>query len=742
MDGQKNYGGLDRFRMIAAVLVVAIHTSPLASFSADADFFLTRVLARIAVPFFFMVTGQFVLADCLEWREDGAAAGNYGARNKSGMKAVKPGTTTGVCAGKVQRYIKKIAVLYGASILLYIPIGIYAGHYKGLGAPAAFRMLVFDGTFYHLWYFPACIMGVAIVYALSRFLSIRGVTAAAGILYVIGLFGDSYFGLIQDLPVISDIYKFGFRIFSYTRNGIFFTPVFLVLGAIAGKRNLMEDRRKNIWFCSGGLVISFLLMTAEAFTLRYFEVQRHDSMYIMLIPVMVFLYELLLAWNQKPSKALRTISLWIYILHPAMIIVVRGAAKVLHMEKIMVGNSLIHYAAVLALAAAASVGMRKNLVSDYKKNDNFPRGRAWIELDREALQHNVETLRSRLPGNCRLMPAVKADAYGHGAVLVAKELNRMGIDAFCVASASEGVELRRQGIEGEILVLGYTHPRQFPLLWQYHLIQTVIDYSYAVQLNGLGRRIHVHIGIDTGMHRLGERSENTDRICRIFEMENLEVDGIFTHLSAADTMQPREREFTGMQAKEFYKVIDELEKRGYHCPKIHMQSSYGVLNYPKLAGDYARVGIALYGVLSTGEDTEQWKNFLRPVLSLKTRVAAVKDLYAGETAGYGLAFAADHDMKIAALAIGYADGVPRALSNGVGEVLIGGCRAPIVGRICMDQMLVDVSHIPGVKAGDEAVLIGKSGKESISAADLAEWTGTITNEILSRLGARLERMVV
>lgn len=487
--------------------------------------------------------------------------------------------------------------------------------------------------------------------------------------------------------------------------------------------------------------ISFLLMTAEAFTLRYFEVQRHDSMYIMLIPVMVFLYELLLAWNQKPSKALRTISLWIYILHPAMIIVVRGAAKVLHMEKIMVENSLVHYAAVLALAAAASVGMKKNLISE-RKNDNFPRGRAWIELDREALQHNVETLRSRLPGNCRLMPAVKADAYGHGAVLVSKELNRMGIDAFCVASASEGVELRRQGIEGEILVLGYTHPRQFPLLWRYHLIQTVIDYSYAVRLNEFGRKIHVHIGIDTGMHRLGERSENTDRICRIFEMENLEVDGIFTHLSAADTMQPREREFTGMQAAEFYKVIDELEKRGYHCPKIHMQSSYGVLNYPKLAGDYARVGIALYGVLSTREDTEQWKNFLRPVLSLKTRVAAVKDLYAGETAGYGLGFTADHDMKIAALAVGYADGVPRALSNGVGEVLIGGCRVPVVGRICMDQMLVDVSHIPGVKAGDEAVLIGKSGKESISAADLAEWTGTITNEILSRLGARLERIVM
>lgn len=501
------------------------------------------------------------------------------------------------------------------------------------------------------------------------------------------------------------------------------------------------------------LAVLFLLMTAEAFTLRHFKVQRHDSMYLMLVPVMMLLYELLLGWDRKSSKALRTISLWIYILHPAVIIVVRGAAKVAHMEKLLVENSLVHYMVVVALSAFAAERIagimkwkgrrgRTGMSSKQQKSDNFPQGRAWIELDREALQHNVNMLRSRLPGECRLMPAVKADAYGHGAVLISKELNRMGIDAFCVACAGEGAELRKQGIKGEILVLGYTHPKQFLLLYRYDLTQTVIDYSYAVQLNGFGKRIHVHIGVDTGMHRLGERSENTDGICRIFEMKNLAVDGIFTHLSAADTLQPGEQEFTRKQARKFFRVTDELKKRGYNCPKIHMQSSYGVLNYPKLAGDYARVGIALYGVLSNREDTEQWKNFLRPVLSLKTRVAAVKDLYAGETAGYGLQFSADRDMRIAALAIGYADGVPRALSNGVGEVLIDGYRAPVVGRICMDQMLVDVSGIPGVKAGDVAVLIGESGEEKISAADLAEWDGTITNEILSRLGARLERVVL
>lgn len=372
----------------------------------------------------------------------------------------------------------------------------------------------------------------------------------------------------------------------------------------------------------------------------------------------------------------------------------------------------------------------------------FCKDRAWIELDREALRHNAEMLRSRLPEECRLMPAVKADAYGHGAVLISKELNRVGVDSFCVACVSEGVELRREGITGEILILGFTHPKEFPLLQRYHLTQTVLDYPYAVKLNRYGKKIHVHIGIDTGMHRLGERSENIDRICEIFQMENLAVDGIFTHLCTADSFEWKEKEFVRVQAEKFYRMIDQIKERGYECPKIHMQSSYGVLNYPELAGNYARVGIALYGVLSTEEDSEKWKECLHPVLSLKTRVAAIKDLYAGESAGYGMQFTAQRDMKIAVLSIGYADGVPRALSNGVGEVLIGGRRASIVGRICMDQMIVDISEISGVKPGDVAVVIGRYGEEEITAGELAGWDGTITNEILSRLGGRLKRVVV
>lgn len=376
------------------------------------------------------------------------------------------------------------------------------------------------------------------------------------------------------------------------------------------------------------------------------------------------------------------------------------------------------------------------------REERFCRGRAWLELDHNALAKNVEILRSMLPKSCRLMPAVKADAYGHGAVLVAGMLQELGVDAFCVASAQEGAALRKAGIRGEILVLGYTHPKQFALLCCHKLMQTVIDYRYAGQLNDYGRNIRVHIGVDTGMHRLGERSSNFEQIAAVYRMEHLTVDGIFTHLCVSDMENRSGREYTMAQAQAFYQLVDALKAAGCPCPKIHMQASYGVLNYPQLAGDYARVGIALYGVLSTKADTQNLCAGLQPVLSLKTRVAAVKDIYKGEALGYGLQFRAQRNMKTAALAAGYADGVPRALSYAGGCVLIRGKKAPVIGRICMDQMTVDVSGIENVHTGDTAVLIGTCGGLAISACDLAEQAGTITNEILSRMGARLERVVV
>lgn len=377
-----------------------------------------------------------------------------------------------------------------------------------------------------------------------------------------------------------------------------------------------------------------------------------------------------------------------------------------------------------------------------KTEPAFCRSRAWIELDRDALRHNVGTLQKLLPDGCELMPAVKANAYGHGAVLISRELSRLGVKAFCVATVREGVELRENGIAGEILILGYTHPEQFPLLSRYDLTQTVIDLPYAETLDKYGQKIKAHIAVDTGMHRLGEPCENIENISKMFYLHNLKIEGICTHLYADDTGLPEDRAFTLEQGRAFYNVVSQLGGHGFGYLKTHLLASYGLINYPELGGNYARVGIALYGVLSTRADMERCALSLRPVLSVKARVTTLKALRKGEAAGYGLQFVADCDTRIAVLSIGYADGIPRSLSCGVGNVLIHGFKAPIAGRICMDQMLVDISGIPNVKAGDAAVIIGRSGDEKITACDLAEQTGTISNEILSRLGGRLERQIV
>lgn len=363
-----------------------------------------------------------------------------------------------------------------------------------------------------------------------------------------------------------------------------------------------------------------------------------------------------------------------------------------------------------------------------------------MELSAENLRHNTVQLRALLPKGCELMPVLKANAYGHGAAIIAKELQKLGIRSFCVATAPEGVELRQSGIRGEILVLGYTHPEQFSLLRRYRLTQTVVDFDYAQVLNGYGKEIQVHIGVDTGMHRLGENWENLNRIRHLFHMRNLRVDGIFTHLCAADGENEKDKAFTFMQMQRFYRVVGSLETAEHTNLKAHILGSYGLLHYPELAGNYARIGIALYGVLSSGEDWSRCSVNLRPVLSLKARVASVKKLSTGESAGYNRAFTALRETRTATLAIGYADGLPRALSCGVGSVLINGQCAPIIGKICMDQTLVDITGIPDVHPGDTAVIIGKSGCQSISACDLAKQAGTITNEILSQLGPRLERI--
>lgn len=372
------------------------------------------------------------------------------------------------------------------------------------------------------------------------------------------------------------------------------------------------------------------------------------------------------------------------------------------------------------------------------------KSRAWIELDMKHLAHNVAEFKRMLPEDCKLMPAVKANAYGHGASEMAGELQRLGIDAFCVASMEEGIELRRDGIKGEILVLGYTDPASAKTLLNYQITQTIIDEEYGKQLESYaakeGGRLPVHIGVDTGMHRLGIPWDAHERLCAMWELAHLDVRGVYSHLCVSDGEEEKEIAFTKTQIARFDETVAYLRTQIKKPFAAHLQGSYGVLNYPECHYDYARVGIALYGILSSRTLIPKSAKGLLPVLSLHSVITSIRELNPGEGAGYGLDFVAEKKSRIAAAAIGYADGIPRNLS-GRGMALLHGKRVPIVGRVCMDQLLLDVTGVPDAAPEDEVVFIGGQGAEKISAEEFAGWSDTISNEIVSRLGARLGRFV-
>lgn len=369
----------------------------------------------------------------------------------------------------------------------------------------------------------------------------------------------------------------------------------------------------------------------------------------------------------------------------------------------------------------------------------LPDRRAWKEIHYENLKYNVETLQSLLPKGCEFMAVVKADAYGHGAVAAASYLNRLGIRAFAVATVQEGAELRIHGIQGEILVLGYTSPHQIHLLTTYDLIQTAADCAHARALNAAAcYPVKIHIKLDTGMHRLGERSDHIQEIASLFTCEKLQILGMYSHLCVADSRKMEDILFTRLQISSFFKTTEQLKEQGLNPGKLHLQSSYGVLNYPDLPVSYARFGIAMYGCYSSSEPGLMDILPLRPVLSLHARIAVIKELQPGETVSYGRNFRAEAPMRIAAVTIGYADGLPRSLSNQQIPVLVRGRKTHIIGNICMDQMVIDVTQIPEARPGDIVTIIGTDGPHTLRAENLAEAAGTITNELLCRLNIREE----
>lgn len=368
--------------------------------------------------------------------------------------------------------------------------------------------------------------------------------------------------------------------------------------------------------------------------------------------------------------------------------------------------------------------------------------RAWIELDAEALTHNIQRYQSLLPSGCEIMGVVKANAYGHGAKAVASHLSQLGIRHFATATLDEAVCLRQWGIPGEILILGYTDPDSFHQLAEYDLTQTATCPDHGAKMETYGRqhgvRLKVHIAVDTGMHRIGFMPEDLDTIQRLYASEYLQVTGIYSHLCVADTDEEAQVVFSRGQANKFQETVDALRAKGIELGTVHLLSSYAAINYPEYAYDYARLGILMFGVKSDPSDYLREDLQPVPVMTLKAHITSVREIGPGETVSYGRIFCAERPTKVASVAIGYADGIPRCLSGGKLRAIVHGQYVQGIGRICMDQLMLDVTGINDVQIGDEAIFIGHSGDCVIYAEELAQNSNSITNELFSRLGARLE----
>lgn len=367
--------------------------------------------------------------------------------------------------------------------------------------------------------------------------------------------------------------------------------------------------------------------------------------------------------------------------------------------------------------------------------------RVIAEIDLDAITHNYEEIKKYLPPKSKVCAVIKADGYGHGSVPIAKTLNNLGVDAFAVASSSEAVILRKNDIQKDILVLGYTSEEDYIDMVKHRIIQTVFRLDMAKRLSDvameMGLVAHIHLLIDTGMGRIGfmPDKDSVALIKEIYDLPFIAVDGIFSHFARADET---DKEASALQINRFKWFIQQLEDKGIAIKDLHLANSAGFIDLPQAHFDMVRVGIAMYG-LYPSDEVDRTKVELKPALSLKSSVILVKDVPTGQPISYGGTYVTNKPMKVATIPVGYGDGYPRSLSS-KGSVLIRGKKAPILGRVCMDQFMVDVTDIEDVKNDDEVVLIGLSGGEIISVEDIATIMGTINYEVVCQLGKRIPRV--
>jgi len=375
---------------------------------------------------------------------------------------------------------------------------------------------------------------------------------------------------------------------------------------------------------------------------------------------------------------------------------------------------------------------------------DFPHRPTWAEIDLDALTFNMRSVSEFVGKGVECMAVVKADAYGHGAIECAKRLDAEGTQIFAVATLEEGVELRKAGIRRSVLILGGVWPGQETAFFDHELIPVIFTVDQAEILdaaaNAYSKRAKVHLKIDTGMGRVGFRYQEFATVAkRLAELTSIDVEGMMSHFAVADDLSASD--FTNAQLGRFDEAVETARSFGISPKYLDMANSPGAVAHPDARLGLVRLGGVLYGlggdVLPAGIDLPQ----LRPVMSLRSRVALVKKIERGETIGYGRTFVADRDSVIATIPIGYQDGLPRVLSNR-GRMIVGGKYAPIIGRVSMDWTTVDVTDIPNAQGGDIVTIIGSDGECEIRAEDLAKLTDTISYEITCGIGSRVPRIYI
>lgn len=370
--------------------------------------------------------------------------------------------------------------------------------------------------------------------------------------------------------------------------------------------------------------------------------------------------------------------------------------------------------------------------------------RVYAKIDLDAVAWNMEQMKKNLKEGTEMVAVIKTDGYGHGAVQIASMLESYDyVWGYAVATLDEAVVLRAAEIQKPILVLGCIFPDQYWEMLKYEIRMNVYTKEMAEAISALavekGEQAYVHIKLDTGMARLGFSAEESsiEEIKEIAELPNLVLEGVFTHFAKADE---EDKTFTMMQLEKFEWMTQRLEEEGVTFPYVHASNSAGIIDVRRADYNLVRAGIAIYG-LYPSEEVDKEKVQLKPALSLKSHIAFVKDIPAGTPVSYGGDFVSEHQMRIATIPIGYGDGYPRSLSD-TGYVLIRGKKAPIVGRICMDQFMVDVSDIPEVKFGDKVTLIGRDQEEYLPVEKLSELSGRFNYEFVCDLGKRIPRVYV